>query len=677
MKKVSVIVPVYNAPDVVSRLLESIQVNTNWELVDTVLIGDDNSDELTASVIEQFSQRCPSIIHLRRQQNLGFLQNVNDMFERCKTEYIILLNSDVIVPPTWIERTVAALESESNVALACPLTTNATNLVLKPAPGQSWQDVDQILSKIPPQYPDCRPVVGFFLAIKRAVLGNEPLLDPSYGNGYWEDTDLHFRVTTRGNRAVVIDNLFIFHQHESPSFSLENDLPAINDTNKKLFMGKWEQQFRRMNELNAEFDHTKRLRVQGSTQFRYYQQSDRDVLFVLPTVKAGIGGVDVVLKLVDSLNLCGIRASTYCYGEVDWSFVHRKYQHAPLTELDDVFETIAHIDAVFATSHGSFEKARKLAAFYDAKLCYFVQGPEVAFESGRHGRQVSLDYQEADAIVTVSSHLTKYVESFGVKATTISMGPSLHEFYPVSNANRDMRAIAACLRNDMKGTGVLVANLLAAKAAGFSLHLFGASRKWDICSGATWHGFLTPKETRKLFSRVGYYMDCSYMEGLGLLPLEAAFCGCIPILAREQGLKGIIERDVSYLALPEDFPGPQFFETLHSVPKQHLQTGLTEVRSRVSHERGVEEFVAVVRRIQSGRSVASASTKTFEWVGKAPSQKRPAEKENTKALARLTKERDALRAERDAILGSTSWKLSAPVRLAGEALGKMRSGMSK
>jgi len=677
MKKVTIIIPVYNAPDVVSRLLESIQKNTNWDLVDAVLVGDDNSDDLTAATIEGFAMSCPSLAHLRRPTNLGFLQNVNDLFGRCKSDYVILLNSDVIVPPTWIERTIAALESGADVALACPLTTNATNLVLKPAPGQSWLDVDRILSRMQPLYPDCRPVVGFYLAIKRQAMGDEPLLDPTYGTGYWEDTDLHFRMTTRGHRAIVIDNLFIFHQNESPSFSLENDLPKINDTNKKLFMERWGQPFARMNELNAEFDHTRRFRVQGGTQFRYYEQTNQDVLFVLPSVKPGIGGIDVVLKLVDSLNLQGIRASTYCYGEIDWRFVHSKYQHTPLSDIDDVMEAFSRVSTIFATSHGSFEKARKLAVFFNAQLCYFVQGPEVAFEQGRFGRQVSLDYREADAIVTVSDHLTKYVETFGVSASTIPLGPSIYEFYPAMNANRDMMAIAACLRTDMKGTGVLVANLLAAQSAGFKLHLFGSAKKWDICSSATWHGFLSPKELRKLFSSVGFYMDCSYMEGLGLLPLEAAFCGCIPILAREQGLKGILEKDVSYLALSEDFPGPGFFETIRTMSKEPLQKGLVDLRSRVSHERAVEEFITIIQRVQSGRPVPAADTRIHEWTKNSPVQKRPAEKGTAKAVARLTKERDALRAERDAIYASTSWKMSAPVRLAGVALKKIANGIRK
>jgi exonuclease VII small subunit len=148
-------------------------------------------------------------------------------------------------------------------------------------------------------------------------------------------------------------------------------------------------------------------------------------------------------------------------------------------------------------------------------------------------------------------------------------------------------------------------------------------------------------------------------------------------LAREQGLKGIVEKDVNYLALPEEFPGPRFFETIRTAPKESLQTGLVKVRSRVSHERAVEEFVAFIRQIQPGGAALNSSTSIYEWTRRAPSNKRLADKEDTKAIARLIKERDALRTERDAILGSTSWKMSAPVRLASIALRKVANGIRK
>ena len=45
-----------------------------------------------------------------------------------------------------------------------------------------------------------------------------------------------------------------------------------------------------------------------------------------------------------------------------------------------------------------------------------------------------------------------------------------------------------------------------------------------------------------LLSRTEFLIDHSYLEGLGLVPLEAAFCGCVPIIA-SKGAPEYIFRD--------------------------------------------------------------------------------------------------------------------------------------
>jgi GT2 family glycosyltransferase len=122
------------------------------------MIGNDASDEVTTKLIDEYCEQDNLFQHIERSCNLGFLRNVNDLFIRADSEIVVLLNSDVIVPAGWAERVAATFDSVTEAALACPLTTNATNLVVKPAPGQSWLDIDRTIAQLHPQYPPCRPV---------------------------------------------------------------------------------------------------------------------------------------------------------------------------------------------------------------------------------------------------------------------------------------------------------------------------------------------------------------------------------------------------------------------------------------------------------------------------------------------------------------------------------------
>src|SRR5690606_12513361 len=127
--------------------------------------------------------------------------------------------------------------------------------------------------------------------------------------------------------------------------------------------------------------------------------------------------------------------------------------------------------------------------------------------------------------------------------------------------------------------------------AGFEIHLFGESEGWDIFKKAKSHGNLTSAQLSKLFSQVGYYLDCSHMEGLGLLPLEAAFSGCVPIIAEELGLEGIVTNGENVIVLPSEYPGIEFYRKLLSDDNSTLRENGPKIREKISLESAVSSFI--------------------------------------------------------------------------------------
>lgn len=93
MSKITVIIPVYNAPKAVDFLLKSLRENTSRSLVDQIIIGNDNSDATTTALIDQLIIDDQLFAHVKRNKNLGFLSNVNDLFKRAEGEIVVLLNS--------------------------------------------------------------------------------------------------------------------------------------------------------------------------------------------------------------------------------------------------------------------------------------------------------------------------------------------------------------------------------------------------------------------------------------------------------------------------------------------------------------------------------------------------------------------------------------------------------
>ncbi len=263
-------------------------------------------------------------------------------------------------------------------------------------------------------------------------------------------------------------------------------------------------------------------------------------------------------------------------------------------------------------------------------------------------------YNSYDINVVVSEYLGQYVEAMGARTVRIPLGPSRLTFYPSQRAKRNPKVLAACIREaDLKGTGRLAANLAMAQKAGFEIHLFGKTKGWDIMDKAKCHGDLTPAQLAKLFSQVGYYLDCSHMEGLGLLPLEAAFSGCIPIIAQELGLTGIVTNNENVIVLPNEFPGIDFYKRLLSDEHIALRENAPMLRDKVSLESAVSSFIQLLSLVKP--------TETPIVLIAAQDQHSPS----------LVEERNFYRTQLDTIYKSKSWLLTKPIRFSGRAVRKL------
>ena len=92
--KYSVIIPVYNRPDEVNELLESLTLQTCKDF--EVVVVEDGSSIPCQEVVEKYSDRLD--IHYYNKPNSGPGQTRNYGAERSHGEYLIILDSDCILP---------------------------------------------------------------------------------------------------------------------------------------------------------------------------------------------------------------------------------------------------------------------------------------------------------------------------------------------------------------------------------------------------------------------------------------------------------------------------------------------------------------------------------------------------------------------------------------------------
>ncbi|WP_083199034.1 glycoside hydrolase family 99-like domain-containing protein [Sphingobium sp. Ndbn-10] len=231
--RVDAIVCVHNSPDDVARCLRSLALTRDGRT--RVVIVDDGSESATQAVIARHLKEHPSDVLIRHDEAKGYTKAANAGMRASDADYVVLLNSDTIVPNGWAEALVNAGEANPKIGIVGPLSNAASwqsvpetiqlsgDLAVNDLPeGMSVDDVAIMCSRLPaePVY-SCSVINGFCFAIKRQVINTIGYLDEeSFPQGYGEENDYCLRLLSAGFTCGFTLSTYIYHA-KSKSFSHE------------------------------------------------------------------------------------------------------------------------------------------------------------------------------------------------------------------------------------------------------------------------------------------------------------------------------------------------------------------------------------------------------------------------------------------------------------------------
>ncbi|MEY9278877.1 glycosyltransferase family 2 protein [Bradyrhizobium yuanmingense] len=140
----------------------------------------------------------------------------------------MLLNSDTLVPPGFVDRLADVAHSASNIGTVTPLSNNGdifsfpTPNDVNPMPGyDEMVAIDRAASMANAESAvDVASGIGFCLYITRACLDSVGELSDNFERGYLEDVDLCLRARAGGFRNVCAPSVYVGH-HGSKSFQQE------------------------------------------------------------------------------------------------------------------------------------------------------------------------------------------------------------------------------------------------------------------------------------------------------------------------------------------------------------------------------------------------------------------------------------------------------------------------
>ena len=216
-----VMIAVHDSYDDVVLCVEAVTRHTRPEIA-VLLVDDCGADRRIVHLLDRLGDRIAHpVVVLQHARNQGYVRACNSAFAATPGRDHVLLNSDVVVGPEWLERLTVAACSSDTVATASTLTNHGTILsvpernqpALALAGGLTPDEAARrVAAGSRRTYPSIPTAVGHCTYVRRHVVDLLGGFDETFGPGYGEEVDFSQRAVAHGFRHVCADDVFTFHR---------------------------------------------------------------------------------------------------------------------------------------------------------------------------------------------------------------------------------------------------------------------------------------------------------------------------------------------------------------------------------------------------------------------------------------------------------------------------------
>jgi len=636
-----VIVCVHNALEDVRRCLGSIIKHRSARLNKLILVND-GSDKETTSYLRQFvAEAQVEAALLECSQRSGYTKAANRGLLANEAEYAILLNSDTVVTPGWIERLMACGKSDPSIGIIGPISNAATwqSVPERYSPHGDWavnelplSSLDQISTIFSilhsPRYPRVPLVNGFCFAIKKAVIDAIGMFDEElFPNGYGEENDYCLRAGKAGFSGAIADDCYLFHA-KSKSYSHETR-HELGGQARLVLSQKYGAEVEKATNVLKNSPELARAR---SVFARVVDAPPCSILFLMNFRGAG-GGANAIVQEANGLRKLGA-AVQLAIRRQDESFYRERFPGAARNLFyvsESAPELIAYASSFEFVVATLFKTVRTLKTVLDQAPgvvpCYYVQDYEPNFY-----HPTEANYREAVESYTLIPMIRCFAYSPWVCETVAQnhglnvdkTEPSLDQntFFPDDRPKPGTPFVVCAMVRPMterRSPGLTFEILRRIKrefGERVEIRMFGLDQNdpflerqpADFKSKVL--GILPPQAVASLMRESSLFIDASTHQAFGCTGLEAMACRCATILPSQGGISEYAVDGINtLLAAPNDagevlrkvrryISEPQLYQ---SILKEGLKTA-----ARYSIERACASQLRFFESLRQGNSPADA-----------------------------------------------------------------------
>jgi glycosyltransferase involved in cell wall biosynthesis len=200
--KIAVIIPCYNYGMYVEESVNSVLAST-YKNIDIIIVDDGSTDIYTLSVLDKLKKR--EKLKVVRRENGGLSAARNTGILLTEAPYILLLDSDDLIDPSFIEKGIQILERNIDYAYVYPLVQlfGKQNKLWRTLPFNSF-------------YLKFRNYIPATIIMRRSVWKEVGGYDEEMREGY-EDWEFLIRLSKRGFKGFHINEVLFFYRKHPES----------------------------------------------------------------------------------------------------------------------------------------------------------------------------------------------------------------------------------------------------------------------------------------------------------------------------------------------------------------------------------------------------------------------------------------------------------------------------
>ncbi len=205
----SIIIPLYNRPQEIDELLESLTQQTDNRF--EVIVVEDGSSQKSDFIVDKFGTKLELTYYEKSNSGPGLTRN--EGAKKARGDYFIFFDSDCIIPPNYIHNTYRVLQTNYTDAYGGPDRAMPTFTTVQKAINYSMTSFfttggirggKKSMDKFHPR--------SFNLGVSRAAFQDLG----GYGRmRFGEDIDFSLRLIEKGYTTALLADSFVYHKRRT------------------------------------------------------------------------------------------------------------------------------------------------------------------------------------------------------------------------------------------------------------------------------------------------------------------------------------------------------------------------------------------------------------------------------------------------------------------------------